>query len=328
MDGGPWFGRPGARGRLLTPRDAWPQFLARELRWTTGMTAPRQVLAGTTYLVTRRTTQRQFLLRPSPLTRAIFLFVLATAARRYGVKVHAFCVLSNHVHLVVTDTKAQLPAFQQFLGGIVARALNALLGRWESFWAPSSYSAVALGTKQDIVDKAAYVLANPVAAGLVRRGREWPGLWSSPDDVGRVLDVPRPEHFFSKTGSMQESEPLELAVPPGFATACEFRESLQGALDALERRAQDERQTFMGAQKVLAQRPTARAMSGEPRRGLRPRVASRDKWKRIELLSRLEAFLRAHANALAAWRAGRRDVVFPAGAYQMRVVHLATCAAA
>jgi REP element-mobilizing transposase RayT len=292
------------------------------------MTAPRQVLPGTTYLVTRRCTQRQLLLRPSPLVNAIFLFVLATAARRYGVRVHAFCVLSNHFHLVVTDTRAQLPAFQQFLGGLVARALNALLGRWESFWAPASYSAVALATPQDIVDKAAYVLANPVAAGLVRHGREWPGLWSSPDDVGGCLQAPRPDHFFSKKGSMRALEVLELAVPPGFASAAEFRDALRRALAALEQRAHGLRPAFMGARKVLAQRPTSRLPPGEPRRGLRPRVAARDPWKRIELLTRLEGFLAAHAEALHAWREGRRDVIFPAGTYHMRVVHLAACAAA
>lgn len=31
----------------------------------------------------------------------------------------------------------------QFLDALVARAINASLGRWEAFWAPNSYSAVA-----------------------------------------------------------------------------------------------------------------------------------------------------------------------------------------
>jgi len=62
------------------------------------MTAPRQVLRNASYLVTRRCAQRQFLLRPSRATNDTFLFVLAVAARRFDVQVHAFCVLSNHVH--------------------------------------------------------------------------------------------------------------------------------------------------------------------------------------------------------------------------------------
>ena len=69
--------------------------------------------------------------------------------------------MSNHFHLVVTDRTARLPAFGQYLDSLVARAVNASLGRWESFWGPSSYSAVVLTSPDDILDKVAYVLANP-----------------------------------------------------------------------------------------------------------------------------------------------------------------------
>jgi REP element-mobilizing transposase RayT len=62
------------------------------------MTAPRQLLPGTTYLVTRRCLQRQFLLRPSKLTNQVFGFLLAIAARRFDVDLHACCVMSNHFH--------------------------------------------------------------------------------------------------------------------------------------------------------------------------------------------------------------------------------------
>ena len=133
------------------------------------MTAPRQVLPGTTYLVTRRCSERRLFLRPSALTNGIFLYVLAVAARRHRVLVHAFCVLSNHYHLLVTDPDARLPAFMQYLDSLVARATNASLGRWEGFWSSAaSYSAVSHDSTDDIVRKAAYVIANPVSAGLVR----------------------------------------------------------------------------------------------------------------------------------------------------------------
>jgi putative transposase len=62
------------------------------------VTAPRQVIAGKTYLVTRRTAQRQFLLKPCELTNNTFGYILAVAAARYRVLVHAVVVLSNHYH--------------------------------------------------------------------------------------------------------------------------------------------------------------------------------------------------------------------------------------
>jgi REP element-mobilizing transposase RayT len=298
------------------------------------MTAPRQVLPGATYLVTRRCAQRQLLLRPSPRTNAIFLFVLAVAARRFNVRIHAFCVLSNHFHLVLTDPDARLPAFEQYLDSLVARAMNASLGRWESFWAPSSYSAVALTSPQDIVAKTVYVLANPAAAGLVRSGREWPGLWSAPEHIGRApLVAKRPDTFFSATGSMPESAALALEAPAGFASAEEFRRLIVDGLACAERDALGaepglaHERAVLGPRRVLAQSPFARASDPEARRALRPRVAARDKWKRIEVLGRLVAFLDGYRVALRERRAGRRDVVFPAGTYLLRVAHGVPCAA-
>ena len=184
------------------------------------MTAPRQILPGNTYLVTRRCSERRYFLRPSALTNEIFLYALAVAASRYGVLVHVFCVLSNHYHLLVTDPEARLPAFMQYLDSLVARATNASLGRWEGFWSSeASYSAVSHDSTDDIVRKAAYVLANPVSAGLVQHGKEWPGLWTAPEQLGvATLTAMRPKVFFRAKGSMPESAELALSLPPGFAS--------------------------------------------------------------------------------------------------------------
>jgi len=291
------------------------------------MTAPRQVLPGTTYLVTRRCAQRQFLLKPSRTTNEVFLYLLAIAARRFGIEVHAYCVLSNHFHLVVTDPDARLPAFHQFLDSLVARALNASLGRWEAFWAPNSFSAVALASPSDVLDKAAYVLANPVAAGLVRRCREWPGLWSAPEQIGAgALVAQRPQQFFDPKGYLPETASLELTAPPGFESAEAFRDQLAAALAEREDQAKEARQGVVGVEQVLAQEPTGSPASGEPRRQLNPRVAARDKWKRIEALGRLVEFLRSYRAAWAARSRGMSDAVFPPGTYLLRVAHGVPCA--
>ncbi|GEJ57830.1 hypothetical protein AMYX_25710 [Anaeromyxobacter diazotrophicus] len=297
------------------------------------MKAPRQVLPGTTYLVTRRCSQRQFLLRPSKTTNAIFLYVLAVATRRFGMKIHAFCVLSNHFHLVLTDPSARLPAFEQYLDSLVARAINATLGRWESFWAPSSYSAVALASPADIVDKTAYVLANPVAAGLVRRARDWPGLWSAPALIGGAsLHAVRPAAFFRDDGSMPPTAELQLVAPEGFESPVAFRDQVTGALVAAEARAgsavERRGRGFLGRARVLSQNPLAQPATGEPRRQLNPRVASRDKWKRVETLARLLEFVERYRAARRARRAGQRDALFPPGTYLLRIAHGVACAPA
>lgn len=294
------------------------------------MTAPRQVIPGASYLVTRRCAERRFFLTPSRTTNEIVLYLLAVAAQRFDVEVHAFCVLSNHLHLVVTDRHARLPAFHQFLDALIARAVNASLGRWEAFWAPDSYSAVRLLSPSDIVDKAAYVLANPVDAGLVASGNAWPGLWSAPERIGGgPLTVRRPKHFFDPKGGMPEEVTLRLATPPGFESAEHFREELGRALLDREEKARKLRRGrggFLGVARVLAQKPTARPAPAEPRRGLNPRVAGRDKWKRIEALGRLVEFLRSYRSAWEARCAGEAHV-FPFGTYLLRVMHGVPCAA-
>jgi hypothetical protein len=262
----------------------------------------------------------------------VLRYLLAVAAERFGIVLHAFCVLSNHLHIVLTDTRGNLPAFEQYFDSLVARSINALHGHWESFWAPGSYSAVTLLSPEDILAKVAYVLANPTSAGLVRRGSVWPGLWSAPERIGAgpVL-VKRPDHFFRPDGPMPETASLELVCPPGFESVEAFRAQLVAEVTALEdqaaRELAEQGRSFLGAQRVLAQKPQARPAPGEPRRGLNPRIAGRDKWKRIEAILRLKEFLKAYRDAWLAFAGGLRDTVFPPGTYWMRVAYGAPCAA-
>src|SRR5512133_3398028 len=296
-------------------------------------TPPRLILPGATHLVTRRCSERRLFLRPSAVTNAIVLYALAVAAERYGILLHAFCVLSNHFHLVLTDPHARLPEFQRYFDGLVAKAVNCSLGRWESFWSPDSYSAVRLETSESILEKIVYTLANPVAAGLVPHGCDWPGLWSDPDLCGADgIEVKRPDVYFDEDGPMPASVRLRLTLPPGFSDVAAFVELVRARLAEAEREAADklceEGRTFLGRKGVLAQKPFSRPAPGEPRRQLSPRVACRDKWKRIEALQRLVEFRRAYAEALASWRAGVRGVLFPAGTWLMRVLHGVPCTAA
>jgi REP element-mobilizing transposase RayT len=298
------------------------------------MTAPRQVLRATTYLLTRRCSERRRFLRPSALVNKIFLFVLALAARRYGIEVHAFCVMSNHYHLLVTDPRARLPAFVQYLDALVARAVNASLGRWEGFWASGvSFSAVSNTSRVDVVRKAAYILANPVTAGLVQCGSEWPGLRTATEQLGAAtLTAQRPPCFFREKGGTPESLELALSVPPGFASAKEFQDAVAQEVRMLEdetRRAfAAEGRRFLGRVRILAQDPLARPAGAEPRRKLSPRIAAVNPLERIDAIARLKRFVREYRQALAKLRAGVREVVFPAGTYRLRVELGMRCAAA
>ena len=66
-----------------------------------------------------------------------------------------------------------------------------------------------------IVDKIAYTLANPVAAGAVRFPREWPGVISRLRDMGqKVHRGKRPNHFFGKQKKLPASSSFALKMCP------------------------------------------------------------------------------------------------------------------
>ena len=302
------------------------------------MSRPRQILPGTSYLLTRRCTQRQFWLRPSETVNEVFLYCLARAARRTGVLVHAFCVLSNHYHLVVTDPDARLPKFMHWLNHSVARVLNCHHGRWENFWSSEPYSAVRLVAATDILEKIVYTLTNPVAAGLVRTGQDWPGLRSQPGDIGARVFVATRSKFFFRDESLPETVELKLVRPPGSAELDDedFRELVASRVRAEEASLRvtvdTEGRNFVGPEGVRAQSPahtpqSHAPQSHAPRRERNPRVAARNKWARIEALQRLVEFVAEYTAALKSFCQGERDVFFPAGTYWMRVHHHVRCAA-
>jgi REP element-mobilizing transposase RayT len=295
------------------------------------VTAPRQILPGRVYLTTRRCSERRFFLKATRKAKDIFLYALAVYVRRYRIQLHAFCVMSNHYHLVLTDPYGTLPDFKRDLHSVLARATNSYLRRWDGFWERTSYSAVDLVTDAAVHEKLVYLLANPVAAGLVRHAADWPGLWSDPRRIGGApYRIARPKRFFDNEGYMPEVAELQLTPPPGFEGDTSFSDrllaDLEVAEDASARKLESDGRSFLGAARVLAQSAFSSPAPGEPRRQLSPRVACRNKWKRVEALQQLREFGHAYREALSAWRTGLREALFPEGTWKMRVLHAVRCA--
>lgn len=280
--------------------------------------------------MTRRTTQRQFLLRPSKEVKTAFRYCLALAAKKSGVLLHAVVVMPNHYHIICTDPHGTLPVFSEELNKLVGRCLNDLYDRKENFWAggvPPSY--VALEDETKIFDKTVYTLANPVAAGLVKSGKDWPGvlLFRPGTEVAR-----RPSFFFrddEAKGALARRVRLELAPLP-LAGQSRAVDQLEAAVRAREKflRAELQKQgrRFLGAKRVCLRSPFDSPLTVEPRRTLSPKLASADKKRRREALEELKAFVEAYRTARALWLSGLRSVVFPHGTYAMRVRHAVTCA--
>ncbi|WP_437591717.1 transposase [Sorangium sp. So ce1000] len=294
------------------------------------MSAPRRLIAGATYLVTRRCTQRQMMLRPSVETNQVFLYCLAVAAERTEIELHAFVVMSNHWHAVLTDPEARLPQFLQLLHRLVASCMNASLGRTENFWSAEHASIVALESAEDVLDKIAYVITNPTAAGLVRSPEEWPGVITR--RLGERHAATVPEVYFRRHGArLPERARIDCTVPPLLRHL--DAETIDRRLRALVARnvrqarskVRDSGRTFLGADGARTMSPWRTAATPEPLRRLRPTLAARDPHGREAAIARLRAFRSTYRTALSRWRSGDRSAHFPEGTYLMRVLHGACC---
>src|SRR5690606_17447428 len=271
---------------------------------------------GITTILTRRCSGGRFFLLPEPKVTQIFEYLLGLLAKQYRIAVHAYVAMSNHYHLVVTDTGGRLPDFQRELNSMLARAINCHWGRWESIWDRDSYSGVKLLEDQDVVAKMAYTLANPVKARLVNRAGEWEGATSANMAFGRPRRIRRPKKFFRD--SMPEEVELVLTRPAGFEGLSDAEVLELVRRDVARREAEHRklgRVARMGG--VLKQNWWECPDSFDPRRKLTPTVAGKNKWARIEALQRAKEWLAAYREALGRFVGGERDVEFPRGTWHM-----------
>jgi hypothetical protein len=172
------------------------------------------------------------------------------------------------------------------------------------------------------MDKLVYTATNPVQDHLVDRVDHWPGVNGLAALLaGRPLRATRPLHFFRADGPMPDAVELALTLPaelgPAEAVLGELRDRVRAV--ELERAAERQRTggRVLGRRAVLAQSWRDRPTSLEPRRNLRPRVATRSKWARIEALLRNRAFALDYASARERWRDGAA-AVFPPGTYWLQ----------
>jgi REP element-mobilizing transposase RayT len=286
------------------------------------MSLPRQVLPGQFYMITRRCSQRQFLLRPDAATNNAFTYCLIEAAQRCQIEVLLPCALSNHYHAVVFDRWGRYPEFTEHFHKLLARSQNALRGRWENLWSSEQACVVQLVGRDAVMDKLVYTATNPVKDHLVERVHHWPGVNGLAALVaGRRLRATRPLHFFRPDGTMPTAVEMRLTIPAELGPEAEVVAELRARVHAVEVAQAAERQRtgirVYGRRAVLTQSWRGQPKSCEPRRNLRPRVASSSKWARIEALMRNRRFVVEYARAREQWRDGNL-VQFPPGTYWLR----------
>lgn len=117
-----------------------------------------------------------------------FLDCIATAGEKAAVEIHAYCLMSNHFHLLVLSREGNISDFMRLLAGTYSRGFNRrrqsdgpiFRGRCRS---------IGIETDAHLIGASRYIHLNPVAAGLVIDPADWP--WSSAAAFTGRSDSPR-----------------------------------------------------------------------------------------------------------------------------------------
>jgi putative transposase len=135
----------------------------------------RMVISGLAHHVTQRGNRREAIFFEDG-DQEVYRDLLAEQARKTGIEVWAYCLMPNHVHLILR------PEQPESLGRAVGEAhrrytnfINAR-GRWTGHLFQSRFASVAMD-QSHLLAAVCYVSLNPVRVRLVGRAEDWP--WSS-----------------------------------------------------------------------------------------------------------------------------------------------------
>jgi putative transposase len=108
--------------------------------------------------------------------RERFLSLLEMTAERYRWEIHAYCLMTNHFHLLVTTRDPNVSAGMQYLNGRYCQWFNWRHG-YEGHVVERRFFSELVKTDEHLLAVARYIVLNPVRAGLCRSAAAW--KWSS-----------------------------------------------------------------------------------------------------------------------------------------------------
>ncbi|MBK1725053.1 REP-associated tyrosine transposase [Thiocystis violacea] len=137
----------------------------------------RLEFAGALYHVTARGNERRAIfLGDMETDRQRFRETLAETVDRFNWICHAYCLMTNHYHLVIETPEANLSKGMRQLNGVYTQQVNRSHGRVGHLF-QGRYKGILVEKESYLLELARYVVLNPVRAGMVASAADWP--WSS-----------------------------------------------------------------------------------------------------------------------------------------------------
>lgn len=179
---------------------------------------PRAEMAGGVHHVFARGNGRQCIYLDD-VDRRSYLSMLARVTGAQNWRCLAYCLMDNHVHLLLETPEPNLAVGMQWLHGRFAQHFNQRHGRSGHVF-QGRYGSVLIQSQAHVWMAIAYIARNPVVAGLCTRPGEWP--WSSHRAVIGAMAVPWLDHerllsHYDSLGGEDPSRRYEEAVEHSLA---------------------------------------------------------------------------------------------------------------
>jgi putative transposase len=174
---------------------------------------PREELAGAIHHVYARGNAKQAIYLDD-VDRERYLMILGKAVVRQGWRCLAYCLMDNHVHLLIETPAPNLGGGIQWLHSLYAQAFNRRYRRTGHLF-QGRFGAVRVKSDAQLLMLARYIARNPIEGGLCSDPGEWP--WSSHaaalDHHGPAwLDSARLLDFFGAAGGESRRRYAELVA--------------------------------------------------------------------------------------------------------------------
>ena len=132
----------------------------------------RNFADGVTYHVTSRTNNKHRVFSRH-LGKRIMLLVLQNAKEKYHFKLHNFCIMPTHIHLLITPADGtNLSRIMQWIKTQSAKYWNHIHGSTDHLWG-SRFFARPTKDLWDYFGIHNYIDQNPVKAGLAATPPDW-----------------------------------------------------------------------------------------------------------------------------------------------------------
>ena len=141
---------------------------------------------GALYHVTSRGNARQRVFRDDE-DRETFLATLAWVVERFGWRCHAYCLMDNHVHLLIETPLPNLSRGMRQLNGVYTQRFNRRHRKVGHLF-QGRFKAILVEKEGYLLELARYIVLNPVRAKMVKTPERYP--WSSYRAMVGLAPVP------------------------------------------------------------------------------------------------------------------------------------------